>query len=315
MAGSTLQWKRFAEVLIGNSAAGTGIAVRDLRIEFEVVKTIGRTPNTAMIKIRNLAPENEEKVKGEFDEVLINAGYEGSAVLLFAGNIRHTFRYRDGNDWIMQIDAADGDDDFRNSIVNAALAAGTTISQAVDKLVSSFKSTTLGHAILKDQKRLRGRVMSGPSRKFFDEIAAECDANWSIQDGRLEIVPVQSTLPTEAIVIRADTGMVEAPEIDNKGIKVKCLLNPRIRVNGKIQLDNNDLKAKIAQERDKKPGAKHRKPSKTAKKELERLDPDGIYKVYKVEHKGDTRGGGKDWVSTTHCVALERSIPAGKRAA
>lgn len=310
---STLQWKRVCEVVIGNAARGTGIAVKDLRIEFEVTKTIGRVPNTALIKIRNMAPDNEAKVKGEFDEVLVNAGYEGSSLLVFAGNIRHTFRYRDGTDYVMEIDAADGDDDFRNTIVNATLAAGTTTSQAIDQLVSKFKRTKLGHTIVKERTRLRGKVMSGMARKFFDEIAAESDANWSIQDGRLEIVPVESTLPTEAIVIRSDTGMLGAPEVDDKGIKVKCLLNPRLRVNGKVLLDNNDLKARIAKERERKVGAKTHKPSKAKKKVLARLDPDGVYKVYKLVHKGDNRGN--DWVSEVHCVALSKTIPAGKRAA
>lgn len=315
MAGA-LQWNRFVEVVVGNSADGTGIVVRDLRIRFEITKTIGSNPNVANIKIFNLSPANEAKIKGEFDEILINAGYVGSSVLIFAGNIKHTFGYLEGNDRIMEIDAADGDDDFRNTVVNSTLAAGTTISQTIDHLVSKFKKTTAGHIIIKDQKRLRGKVMSGPARKYFDEIAKQCDAAWSIQDGRLDMVPVQSTLPTEAIVIRADTGMIEAPEIDNKGIKVKCLLNGKIRVNGKVQLDNNDIKQQIAKQRTAAPGAKKpKKPSKTQNKELVRLDPDGVYKVYKVEHKGDSRGTGRDWISTSCCVALDATIPAGKRAA
>lgn len=309
---STLQWKRACEVIVGNAARGTGISVKDLRITFEITKTIGSTPNPGLIKIHNLAPENEAKVKGEFDEVLVNAGYQGSSLLIFAGNIRHTFRYRDTNDWIMEIDAADGDDDFRNTIVNATLAAGTTTSQAVNKLVAAFSKTTAGHVILKDRQRLRGKVMSGMARKYFDEIAAESDANWSIQDGRLEIVPVESTLPTEAIVIRSDTGMLGAPEVDDKGIKVICLLNPRLRVNGKILLDNNDLKERVRKLREKRPGTKPKK-TKVANHQLARLDPDGVYKIYKLVHKGDTRG--PEWVTEIHCLALSKTIPAGKAAA
>lgn len=51
-------------------------------------------------------------------------------------------------------------------------------------------------------------------------------------------------LPGEAIVLRADTGMLGAPEINDKGIAVKCLMNPALRVNGAIKLDNNGIKAK-----------------------------------------------------------------------
>jgi hypothetical protein len=313
---STQQWKRVCEVVVGDATAGTGIAMKDLRIEFDVCKTIGHTPNTALIKIRNLAPENEAKIKGEFTEILLNAGYEGQSRLIFAGNIKHTSRYRDGNDYVMEIEAADGDDDLRNTVVNSTLAAGTTISQAVDHLVSKFTRVKLGHAVLKDRARIRGRVMSGSAKTYFDQIAKECDANWSIQDGRLEIVPVASTLPTEAIVIRADTGMVKAPELGDKGIKVTCLLNPQIRVNGKVQLDNNDFKIKVLTQRKKKVTAGVVQPATTKSKGpkvLARLDPDGIYKVFKLTHKGDNRGN--DWTTEIECLALAKTIPAGKQAA
>lgn len=316
MPASTLQWKRVCEVLIGDSARGTGIVVKDLRIEFDVCKTIGSTPNTALIKIRNLAPENEAKIKGEFDEIILNAGYEGSSLLVFAGNIKHTSRYRDGNDDVMEIEAADGDADLRNTIVNATLAAGTSVSQAVDLLVGKFTKTKRGHILIKDAKRLRGKAMSGMVKKYFDGIAKDCDANWSIQDGRLEIVAVASTLPTEAIVIRADTGMLKAPEVGDKGIKVTCLLNPQIRINGKIFLNNNDFKFKVLTQR-KKAAAGHSTHRSTTKakgpKVLARLDPDGVYKVFKLTHKGDNRG--RDWTTEVECLSLDVVIPVGKKAA
>jgi len=305
---------RECEVVIGVASAGSGLSVRDLRIQFEITKTIGRVPNTCEIKIYNLSPDNEAKIKGEFDEVLVNAGYKGHALLIFRGNIRRTFRYRDGNDYIMQIDAADGDKDFRKSIVNTTLAAGSSSAQLLDHVVGTFSSTKRGHAVIKDRARLRGRVISSPSRDVLDDIAAESDAHWSIQDGVLEIVPVDSTLPTEAIVLRSDTGLLGAPEVDDKGIKAKCLLNPAIRVNGKVQLDNNDLRAKIKIEHEKKASTvTHRVTSAKTKKELARLDPDGIYKVVKLVHKGDNRGS--DWTTEVHCTALAKTIPAGKRAA
>jgi hypothetical protein len=308
------QFGRVCQVVIGNSSQGQGIVVEKLRIQFEVTQSILRTPNTATVKIYNLSQENEALIKGEFDEVLINAGYVNASKLIFAGNIRHSFAYADGPDRIMELDSADGDADFRNTVVNAVLTAGTTQSQAINQLASKFTTTKLGHMVVSDGKRIRGKVMSGPARKFFDEIAATNDAHWSIQNGVLQIVPVDSTLPTDAIVISIATGMLGAPELDDKGIKVTCLLNPSIRPNGKIWLNNNDIKDAILKQRASKPGAaKPKKPPKT--KHLARTDPDGIYKVYKQVIKGDTRGSGKDWTSEVFAIALEKTIPSGKAAA
>jgi hypothetical protein len=309
---STLQWGRVCQVITG--AGGRGLLVDDLRITFEITKTLLRSPNTADVKIYNLHPDNEAKIKGEFDEVLVNAGYKNATQLLFRGNIRHTFRYRDGNDWITQIDAADGDRDFRHARMVVALAGGSTAHDLISKAVASFKTTSLGHFVAPAAKRIRGAVYAGPTREVLDRLAATLGSNWSIQDGSLDIVSADSTLPTKAIVINADTGMLGAPEIDDKGITVKCLLNPAIVPNGKIWLDNNDIQLRVKRQREAAPGAK--KPSaKTKQTEIARLDPDGVYKVYRVTHKGDTRGTGNDWVSEVHCVGLGKAIPPEARAA
>lgn len=310
---STLQFRREATVIVGDSAAGAGLAVTEgLRVKFEVTKTIGRQPNTALIQIYNLTQANEAKIKGEFDEVILNAGYVDASLLVFAGSIRHTSQYRDGNDHITEIDAGDGDSDLRNTIINTTLRAGTSTSQALDHIISKFAKTKKGHVVVSDTNRIRGKVISGLPGPLLDRIAAENNAHWSIQDGTLVMVPVTSTLPTEAIVLRSDTGLLGAPEVNDKGIKAKCLLNPRLAVNGKVQIDNNDLKLQIAKQKANVPGAKQKKTKKAAG-QIARLDPDGVYKIYKLVHKGDTRG--QDWTTEVWCVGLGKPIPTGQQAA
>ena len=309
---SVRQWKRKVQVIIGK--AGSGLLVENLRVQFEVSKTIESAPNVAIIKIFNLHPDNEAKIKNEYDEVLLNAGYEGAMSQIFSGNIKHVYRYRDKNDYITEIEAGDGDKDFRNAVMNETLAAGTTNMQLVERAVGTFKGvggTTLGHVQINDRERLRGKVISGNTRDVLRDVARESGANWSIQDGQLVIVNANDVLPGEAIVIRADTGMLGAPEINDKGIAVTCLLNPQIRVNGSIKLDNNGIKAKrqqtqaLATKREKQ---ETNPPLGRQSEQLVRLDPDGIYKVLKLSHKGDKRG--QDWITEIECIGLDQPIPA-----
>ena len=312
MSESVRQWKRKIQVIIGKK--GTGLLVENLRIHFEVGKTIESAPNVAIIKIYNLHPDNEAKVKNEFDEVLLNAGYEGAMRLVFRGNIKHVYRYREGADYITEIEAGDGDKDFSRAVMNETLAAGTSNAQLVDRAVGSFKGTggtTKGHVQVNERARIRGKVISGNTRDVIGDVARESGANWSIQDGQLVIVSSNDVLPGQAIVIRADTGMLGAPEINDKGIAVKCLINPQLRVNGAIQLDNNGIKAKrvkaqaLATKREKQ---ETNAPLGRENEQLVRLDPDGIYKVLKLTHKGDNRG--QDWVSEIECIGLDQPIPS-----
>ena len=312
MSDSVRQWKRKVQVVIGK--AGSGLMIENLRVQFEVAKTIEAAPNIAVIRIFNLHPDNEAKIKNEFDEVLLNAGYDGAMRLVFRGNIKHVYRYREKNDYITEIEAGDGDKDFRKAVMNETLAAGTTTSQLVDRAVGTFKGvggTSKGHVQVNDRARLRGKVISGNTRDVLHDVARESGANWSIQDGQLVIVSTNDVLPGEAIVLRADTGMLGAPEINDKGIAVKCLMNPELRVNGAIKLDNNGIKAKrvkaqaLATKREKQ---ETNAPLGRENEPLVRLDPDGIYKVLKLTHKGDNRG--QDWVSEIECIGLDQPIPA-----
>ena len=314
MSDSVRQWKRKVQVVIGKK--GTGLLVENLRVHFEVAKTVESAPNVAIIKIYNLHPDNEAKIKNEFDEVLLNAGYEGAMQLVFRGNIKHVYRYREGNDYITEIEAGDGDKDFRKAVMNETLAAGTTTSQLVDRAVGTFKNTggtTKGTVQVTERARIRGKVISGNTRDVLHDVARETGANWSIQDGQLTIVGANSVLPGEAIVIRADTGMLGAPEINDKGIVVKCLMNPMLKVNGAIQLDNNGIKAKrvkaqaLATKREKQ---ETNAPLGRENAELVRLDPDGVYKILKLTHKGDNRG--QDWVSEIECIGLDQPIPKSR---
>lgn len=305
MSESTRQWKRKVQVVIGK--AGNGLLVENLRVKFEVAKTVESAPNVAVIKIYNLSPTNEARIKNEFDEVLLNAGYDGAMQLVFRGNIKHVYRYREVNDYITEIEAGDGDKDFRKAVINETLAAGTGTGALVDRAVGTFKGvggTTKGTVQVAEKTRLRGKVVSGNTRDVLNDVARESGANWSIQDGQLTIVSANGVLPNEAVVITAETGMLKAPEINDKGIAVKCLMNPQLRVNGAIKLDNNGIKAKRVKAQAL---ATKREKEETTPKEPVRLDPDGIYKVLKLTHKGDTRG--QDWVSEIECIGLDQPIP------
>lgn len=305
----TAQFLRECTVVV--DAGGHGVAIKDLRISFDITKTAGRSPNPAIVKIYNLAPGNERKIKGEFDDVIVNAGYHGATRVIFRGNIKKLSLYPDNNDHITEIECGDGDKDLRQSIVNVTLAAGTSTAQLLDHVVGTFGTTKKGYVVIKDRKRIRGRVISAMGPDVLDDIAADADAKWSIQDGQLQMVPVDSTLPSEAILINDETGMLGVPVIDDKGIVVECLLNPQLQVDGKVKLDNNTIRIKALKQAQAKPGAL--KPSKAKPKVTERLDPDGIYKIYKLQHTGDTHGN--EWKSKVFCKALAKTIPAGKQAA
>lgn len=301
---SNAQWIRQAQVVVGKS--GSGLLIDQLKIEFIVTKTIGSTPNPALIKIYNLNPNNETLIHDEYTDIILNVGYQNNVRILFSGNIKHVFKYKQKTDYITEIEAADGDYDYRNSTLNETLAAGTTRDHIVSKAVASFSGgTTKGYVALDPYTNLRGVCLTGNTRKILDNLAKDAGCNWSIQDGKLTIVKTSKTLPNTAIVVNSQSGMLDAPEINDKGIKVKTLLNPQLAVNGVIQLNNNDIRVQ-----ERRTNILSNRATKSAQKQQlpVRLDPDGLYKIIRLRHTGDNRG--RDWISECACISLSSPIPA-----
>lgn len=305
-SGSTgPKWIRKCKVRVGTQ--GSGFVVDGLRVQFEVTKTIYRTPNVASVKIYNLTPDNAKTLQDEFTDIAIVAGYEKQEHLLFQGNIRFSYLYRDGNDWVSEIEAGDGDKDFANTKVSFTLAKDSTDAIAIEKIVGCMSSTEMGRVHGKNisKERIRGAVYCGNARDYLDKIARTNDAHWSIQDGKVVLIPVDSVLPGEAILISSETGLLGAPEVNDKGITITSMLDPRIVPNGKLWLMNNDVKLAHMPPLQTGQQRKLKGPKKTI-----RLDPDGVYKVFSVKHTGDTRGGsGSPWKSECRCVGLDQPIP------
>jgi len=292
VANTDRQWLRRCGLVVG--AGGAGIDLSDLRIQFAVHKGDVETPNNAAITVTNLAPGTVSRIRGEFTRVVLSAGYEGNAGVIFDGGIRQVRNGREGADTWTEIVAADGDRAYNFATVSTTLAAGARLADQVAACAGALaeKDAAAGYiADLAGQALPRGKVMFGMARSYLRDVAHTADASWSIQDGLLQMIPATGTLPGEAVVLTAATGLVGSPEQTNEGIKVRCLLNPRLKVGGRVQLDNASIRtARI----DLKIGAWDK---------AVRLDRDGSYRILKAEFTGDTRGN--DWYADLVCVGID----------
>lgn len=62
-------------------------------------------------------------------------------------------------------------------------------------------------------------------------------------------MPLTGILPGHAVVLNSQSGLVNAPEQTNDGIKFRCLLNPQLVIGGMVQINERDIvKAKLDDE-------------------------------------------------------------------
>ena len=287
------QWLRACSLVVADSG-GSGLDLGELRVVFATKKGDVETPNSAEIKVYNLSEATASRMTREFKRLVLQAGYQGNVGVIFDGTIRQCRQGREnGTDAWLEIIAADGDRAYNFATVNTTLSAGSLPADRVAACQRSFadKGAAAGHVPdLGGQPLPRGKVMYGMARKHMRTEAATADASWSIQDGKMQMLMRSGYLPGEAVALTHETGLIGTPEQTNEGVKVRCLLNPRLRVGGRIKLDNKSIQAAKT---DLKAGAQ--RPPK--------MDQDGLYRILSVEFSGDTRGN--DWYADMMCIGLD----------
>jgi hypothetical protein len=288
----------------------TALDLSQLRFRFEVRATDVETPNTLYVRVYNAAQQTVNSITKEFDTVTLTAGYQtGNKGTIFQGNIRQTFQGRERNvDSFIDIAAGDGDYAYINSVINKTYPAGTTLAQELADAAASMNLPMAESApgVLLNgtggvlAKRLRGKTVFGMSRLAMGNIADNANARWSIQNGVVTLIPNTGYLPGQAVQINSATGMIGTPEQTEDGIKIRCYLNPLIRIGQLVQINNADINRNTLN--------KQMYPSYVSQYYPATVTNDGFYRVIVAEHVGDMRGN--DFYTELTCLAADISSPA-----
>lgn len=280
---SDYQFGRVCTLLVSNKA-GKALDLSALRIKFSVKRSDTMTPNCADIRVYNLDPNTVAIIKKEFTRVTLQAGYVGNYGVIFQGNVKQIIAGRESaTDTFIDIVAGDGDRAYNFAVVNATLAKGSSQNDQLSAAFTSMSQQGVGQGFvgsLPENKLPRGKVMWGNARSYIKDVADSSGFAWSIQDEKINFVKQSAYLPGERVVLTSKTGLIGTPQQTNEGVNCKCLLNPKIKIAGRIEINNASielLKINLSV-----PGSPANIPAP--------LTADGVYYVLVVEHQGDTRG-------------------------
>lgn len=296
-----------------------------LRFHFRINQSDIDTPTTLEVRCYNVSSATAKKLSNikEYTDVILNAGYEnGNYGTIFAGTIKQTKRGRESaTDTFFDIFAAIDDLPYNFGVVNISLGAGQNgIQQQVDAIVGQLGSFGVSKGSTPDFNTIgtqlaRGKVLYGMAKDQLCNIAKTTKTSWSIQNHQLQMIPLTSYLPGEAVVLTMKTGMIGLPEQTQDGIRVKCLLNPRIVIGSAVKIDNASIqRAALPPELARLPAETD--PSNAIFDFFPPLaaEADGLYRVLVNEMEGDTRGGrNSPWYSDLTCLAINQSAPANQQ--
>jgi hypothetical protein len=302
---TAFQYGRDFKLLVSNSQ-GNAIDLSSLRVKFSVKRSAYLTPNVANIIVYNLDLSFATLIKQQYTRVILQAGYSGNTGVVFKGNIKQFILGRESaTDTFLNLICADGDQAYNYAIVTQTIGSASTGGASPEKQLNTAMKSMSGMGVgtsyigaLPQVKLPRGKVMYGNAREYIKSVADTNGFTWSIQDEKIVFIKQTTYLPGTAVVLTAKTGMVGTPQQTILGIQCKCLLNPKIKCHGRVQIDNASVQRYQLD---------FTQPFTAANTPVP-LSNDGVYYVLVAEHSGDTRG--TEWYSNLQLLVINPSSNA-----
>lgn len=263
------QFGRQLKLVIGNE--NESLEITHLRVTFNVKKTLTPEPNPAVIRIYNLNTSHRHLLTSKiFNRAALSVGYN-EIRKIYEGDIVEVNTLREGEDFISELTCGDGFSAFTSSIINKTLSSGNSDAQILQE---NTQAMGIEHGVVdlpKDRQLPRGKVMFGDPRELLHKIAKNNDAQWSIQNGKMTVLPKQKVLAEdEGFVLSQETGLIGFPEKSDDGLHLTCLCNPALNIGGLVRVQS------ITSEYN------------------------GDYKITALTHEGDYLGD--NWFSQITCI-------------
>jgi len=208
---------------------------RRLDMSFNVFQSETSEPNTGECVLYNLSETNRNKIS-ETGKIEVFAGYNGVYKLISIGDIVTVNNRKPDTDWQTQIQWGDGirsylDVNFRKSYKEGVGVKDifkdifNQLGLAVDSITDELDEITNG-----------GLSISGKAKDLLNKLTKDYGLTWSIQDDEVRVVKQGQPINTEAIVISPETGLLEFPQVSEKGIDFVAQLNPDLRPNRLVDI-------------------------------------------------------------------------------
>ncbi|WP_227722596.1 phage protein [Yersinia proxima] len=317
-------WIRHFELMLLDNE-GKGINFTDFKVTFNIEWYNTSFPRAAIFKIYNLSQNTINRITGtEFSKLRLIAGYDGSTSPdgqqdeanfgeIFSGDIRYTITGRDNpTDTFILIQAIDGHNAFISATINQTIAAGYTVADINNLLMRNLEPFGITQGIMPEMPPTvfpRGKTMYGMTRDYLDNVAKQCKATWQFVNGKVDMVP-NNKYVHEAIVLNSNTGLIGMPQQTiGSGVNVRGLINPNIRLNGLIQLNQESVYRATLSSRDvQMSGGRLDDQNDNGNVTVNGLTnppasiaTDGVYIVRGISYTGDTRGN--PWYMDMMCEA------------
>jgi hypothetical protein len=182
---------------------------------------------------------------GTYKQVIFSAGFTMDSVnpvVIFQGNITLCYSYRQGPDWITEIQGMDGAYAGDTSKIDLTIASGYTLKYAIQQLVGAMSPTVqlglVGSLVTSSVANTRGLSLSGSPWDLLVRQMTALSLQAYIYKEKAYVVARNEYIDAVGGVteISEETGLLGSPKMQQLQVITQQIFEPRIQVQQQIEL-------------------------------------------------------------------------------
>lgn len=241
----TLKVETQPRVAGSNEASDASFATIALpfTLEFSITRNLLSASNTATFRVYNLAERSRNKIYKdqynllEYRAVQLWAGYSDQPPMIFNGNVKQAWSYRQSGttNVITEIEAYDGMYAMSNGQSAQTVGSGQSYSDIIKSLNGDLPYLDAPAIGTVDGSSKRGTVLFGNTWKLIQQYSG---GHAAIDNNRLLVLKPNECIPGDIDVIDASTGLLGSPARSNAMIEYETIFTPQIKIGQIIKLNS-----------------------------------------------------------------------------
>lgn len=246
-----MKFGRTYELTIQVEDDGTTVVVKyPLTLIIDVRRNALASANQGHFMIYNLKEDTRKKIfHDQYDtltyrRITLRAGYESEPKLpvIFQGNVIWAYSYRQGSDWITEIEAYDGGYGIINSQISTSQPSGYTLQNLLKTVMSSMQAYNVQMGAIGNfdaERNSRGVTLMGNSWDTIQNLAGGLGQAF-IDNEKVNVLDKNDYIdpPGGITKITSDTGLLETPRRSEAQLEVKMIFEPRLVIGQKVDLES-----------------------------------------------------------------------------
>lgn len=232
---------------VGLQDGETLIVKLPFTIEIDITRNTLTSANVCQIRIYNLSLKNRNQIRfnasdyGTFRPIELFAGYTDNPPKIFDGNISQAWSYREGVNFITQIECYDGGYAFVNGTTAVEFPSGTPQKTVIKTVIKDLPFIDEGVVGNYPDTIGRGNSYSGSTTKILEELTG---GGFFIDNGKAYALGTNEFIEaTNGItLVSTATGLLATPILEETIVRFDMIFEPGLNAGHKAVLDSTTEK-------------------------------------------------------------------------